>query len=293
MNGYDPAGAPGLHDPEVPPWAQLALPDGWPDRLRLTRPRDLWRFLRKLFLRQVGKVELPAGLPLAVPLPKYLLLEFHNLPNGNYSKKVTRGYSTGFDIVMLGTMARARRALARALLGAASILDAGCGAGNSTQALGETGADDIWGLDASPYLLQHAARQYPERRFVQGLAERTGFGDARFDAVSACFVFHELPPRYAGEALDEFHRVLKPGGRIALLEPASTQFFDSPWSLLRRYGWRGLYFRVLARFVNEPFVRAWHQVRVGEWLASHGFELEQDLDLFPSRLIVARRIARA
>ena len=92
MNGVE------LRDPEVPAWASLSLPDGWPDRLRLSRPRDLWTFLRKLLLRHVGKVELPVDLPLATDLPKYLLLEFHNLPNGNYSKKITHGYSTAFDL---------------------------------------------------------------------------------------------------------------------------------------------------------------------------------------------------
>ena len=69
------------------PWAQLELPDAWPDALDLRRPRDLWRFLTKVLLRRLSRVRLPPDLPLNVALPEYLLLEFHNLPNGNYSKR--------------------------------------------------------------------------------------------------------------------------------------------------------------------------------------------------------------
>ena len=74
-----------------------------------------------LLLRRLSRVRLPPDLPLNVALPDYLLLEFHNLPDGNYSKKVARGYSTGFDRMMLGEMHRARRAMAQALNGCAAV----------------------------------------------------------------------------------------------------------------------------------------------------------------------------
>lgn len=265
------------------------LPDAWPDRLDLRRPADLWRFLRKVLLRRLDRVELPPGLPLNVALPKYLLLEFHNLPNGNYSRKITRGYSTGFDRVMLGEMRRARAALAATFQGCHRVADIGCGAGYSTQALCDAGITDVIGIDASPYLLEHAARSYPALRFAQGLAECTGLADASVDGISCCYLFHEIPPAYADQALTEFRRVLRPGGRLGILEPAAEQFFGRPLALLRRHGWRGLYFGWLARFVHEPFVRAWHRRDVAHWLATHGFELVEDRLLFPSRLISARR----
>ncbi|WP_169729309.1 class I SAM-dependent methyltransferase [Solimonas soli] len=270
-------------------WHDVSLPDAWPDRLRWRRPRDFWQLLRKFLLRRVGRVELPRDLPLRVALPKYLLLEFHNLPNGNYSKKITQGYSTGFDRVMLGEMRRARRALAACFEGCRRVLDLGCGAGYSSQALVEAGVTEVVGLDASPYLLQHAARQFAAPRFVQGLAEDTRLPAGGFDGISACFLFHELPPRYARDALRECRRLLRPDGRLAILEPASEQFFGRPRALWRQYGWRGLYFWWLARFVNEPFADAWHRTEVPRWLAEAGFALVEDRDLFPARLIVAQR----
>lgn len=266
----------------------LQLPDSWADQLDLRRPSHLWRFLQKVLLRRLARVELPPGLPLNVPIPKYVLQEFHNLPNGNYSKKITRGYCRGFDLVMLGALQKHRRELAEALHHCTSVIDIGCGPGHSTQALVEAGVKTVWGLDASPYMLQHAVSRYPQLHFVQGLAEETRLPAAFFDGLSACFVFHEIPPRHADRALQEFRRILKPGGRIALLEPATEQFFCGPLALLKAHGWRGVYFWWLARFVHEPFVRAWHERNIQQWLGNHGFKLLSDYPLFPSRLIVAQ-----
>ncbi|MGH8372688.1 MAG: class I SAM-dependent methyltransferase [Gammaproteobacteria bacterium] len=267
----------------------MALPDAWPDSLDFRRPWHLWAFLRKTLLRRLDKVRLPDGLNLRVPLPKYLLLEFHNLPNGNYSKKITHGYSTGFDIAMQGEMQRGRALLAEVFKGCRHVLDVGCGAGASTAALRQAGVLEVTGLDASPYLLEHAARRYPELDFMQGLAEETRLETGDYDGISACFLFHELPPRYGDAALAEFNRLLQPGGRLAILEPTAEQYHGRTWDLWRRYGWRGVYFRWLAGFVFEPYVRAWHRRDVAASLEKAGFELLEDRLIFPSRLIVARK----
>ncbi len=276
-------------DVAITSWDKTALPESWADRIDFRRPSDLWQFFRKVALRKVGRVQLPEGLPLNVGIPKYALLEFHNLPNGNYSRNITRGYSKGFDHAMLGEMRRARNALALTLKTCTTVVDVGCGAGRSAQSLHEAGVANVTGLDASPYLLQHAARAFPHLNFVQGLAEDTRLPSARFDGVSVCYLFHEMPPTYSARALDEFSRILKPDGLLGILEPAPEQLTSKPFSLLRRHGWRGLYFWALARFVHEPFVQAWHRCIVDRWLDEHGFELISDTLLFPSRLIVARR----
>ncbi|HET7922706.1 MAG TPA: class I SAM-dependent methyltransferase [Gammaproteobacteria bacterium] len=265
------------------------LPDAWPDRLDFRRPWHLWQFLRKTLLRRLDRVHLPENLPLRVPLPKYLLLEFHNLPNGNYSKKITHGYSTGFDIAMRGEMQHGRALLANALTGCQRVLDVGCGAGPSTAALKATGIPDVTGLDASPYLLQHAAQRYPGLPFIQGLAEDTRLPSNSYDGISACFLFHELPPRYGDAAFAECARLLMPGGRLAILEPGAEQYHNGNWKMCRKYGWRGIYFRALAHFVFDPYLAAWHHRDVRASLERAGFDLLEDRGVFPSRLIVARK----
>jgi ubiquinone/menaquinone biosynthesis C-methylase UbiE len=277
-------------DPEIPDWGAVELPDAWPDRVSLRRPSGLWRWIRCFFgARQ--RIELPAGLPGGDALPRYALQGFHNLPNGNYSKRHTRSYIVGFDRAMLGQMKGARRRLVAYLAGARAALDVGTGGGRTAAALRDSGVADVWGIDPSPYMLQHAAADHPDVRFVQGLAEKTGFPDERFDAIAVCFVFHEIPVRVLGRCLEELRRILKPGGRLAICEPSSAQLKGSFWSQLFRHGVARAYFHLLARIVHEPFVRAWHRADVAGALARAGLELVSDDNEPPVRFLLARKPA--
>jgi ubiquinone/menaquinone biosynthesis C-methylase UbiE len=276
-------------DPEPFDWAGANLPDGWPDRLRLRDPVDLVAFLRRLLGRR-RRVEVPDSLPGADTLPEYLRQEFHHLPNGNYSKRIVAGYARSFDLLMLGRARRARRAIARRLAACRRVLDVGCGAGGLAGALLAAGVPEVWGLDASPYLLREAARKHPRVRLVQGLAERSRFADGRFDGAGACFLFHELPPAVADRALAELHRILAPGATLVIVEPSPLQFRPRELArFVRSNGLAGVYFWLLARSVHEPFAAAWHRRDVLAWMTSHGFALREDVNGMPLRLMSAVR----
>jgi ubiquinone/menaquinone biosynthesis C-methylase UbiE len=278
-----------LNDPVVPQWAAITLPDAWPDQLNFRRPGDLWKLISHIAGRKQQRVTVPDNLPGREQIPKYILQEFHNLPNGNYSKKLTRGYITGFDRVMLGQMRKARSKVASSFKNMSSVLDVGCAGGRMAGVLKQQGVDDVWGLDPSAYLLQHAANDYPDINFVQGVAEETAFPDQRFDGITACFVFHEIPTKYAEASFAEFHRILKPGGIIAICEPSVEQAKESLWAMLRRHGLKGLYFSWMARRVYEPFLDAWHRQDVKATLDQQGFEMLVDDTNMPVRHIVARK----
>jgi ubiquinone/menaquinone biosynthesis C-methylase UbiE len=278
-----------IQDPAPMDWANFSLPDTRADQLNFGSLRDIWRTLKHVIGTR-RPVDLPESVPGREWLPKYLLQEFHNLPNGNYSKKITHGYIVGFDRMMLGQMSSARRQLAQWLRGCRSALDIGCAGGRTTATLKAAGIDDVWGLEPSPYLLQHAARENPDIRFVQGLAENTGFAAERFDGVSVCFVFHEIPPRYLSRALTELNRVLKPGGKLAICEPSPRQISAGYREAFRLGGWRGVYFKLLAKGVHEPFIDAWHQQNLQQQLSTHGFELLIDQDRMPLRYFLARKL---
>lgn len=281
----------GAGDSEVTDWNALELPSTWPDELDFRKPQDFYRLIRHI-LGTRGRVELPAGVFGRERIPQYALQEFHRLPNGLYSHRMVLGYSRWFDPTMLYTTRRARRTIAELLRGRSSALDIGCADGKLAEAFVRAGIADVCGLDVSPYILKLGASLRPTIKFFHGTAERMPFADERFDAIGACFLFHELPPRHAHGALRECHRVLEARGRLVICEPAPEQLErGATFRIIRIGGLRAPYFQLLARFMFEPFVEHWHRQDYPAWFASAGFRLLEDRREFPCRYFVAEKAA--
>jgi ubiquinone/menaquinone biosynthesis C-methylase UbiE len=224
-------------------------------------------------------------------LPPYLLQEFHGMPNGYYSSTVAAGYARGFEVVMLGRMAALRARMADRLAAGRAVLDVGCGAGRLVEEVKTRGVDDVWGVDPCPYALELATARVPSARFVQGIAEETRFSTARFDGIGVCFVLHELPRLAVERAVEEFRRLLRPGGALVISEPSPEHVRGSWIDLVRRHGLLGAYYKLLAWLVFEPFLDDWLAVDVRGLLERHGFRVESDQLGVPFREIIARRHA--
>ncbi len=102
---------------------------------------------------------------------------------------------------------------------AVDALDAGCGTGFLSLELAARG-HRVTGVDFAPAMLAEARRKAAERgasiRFEEADAERLPFGDRSFDLVVSRHVLWTLPHPEA--AIDEWKRVLRPGGRLAVID---------------------------------------------------------------------------
>jgi demethylmenaquinone methyltransferase / 2-methoxy-6-polyprenyl-1,4-benzoquinol methylase len=139
-------------------------------------------------------------------------------------------------VMTAGLDRRWRRAAARAVVAEGDrVLDACCGTGDlALAARGEGG--QVTGLDFSERMLERARRKSDEIEWVQGDLLALPFADGSFDAATVGFGIRNVDDLELG--LRELRRVLRPGGRLAVLE------ITRPRGLLR------------------PFFRLWFDVLV-------------------------------
>lgn len=118
-------------------------------------------------------------------------------------------------------------------------LDVGCGPGSITASLARAvGADGLaLGVDVSEPMLARAVRVQAgsQAGFLRADAQRLPLRDNTVDAITSIAVLQLIPDPAA--ALGEMARVLKPGGRIALMVPTAGSAARL-WRLLPKAGAR-------------------------------------------------------
>lgn len=127
-----------------------------------------------------------------------------------------------------------------------------CGRGNGLMALAELGFTSLEGVDLSERLLQQYRGQ---ATLYVADCRRLPFPDASRDMVIVQGGLHHLPdlPRDLELVLGEIRRILRPGGRIVIVEPWMTAFlatvhFLSSLKLIQKVSTK---FRAFATMVDR------------------------------------------
>jgi ubiquinone/menaquinone biosynthesis C-methylase UbiE len=224
--------------------------------------------------------------------PSYYLQNFHFQSGGWLTDESAQRYDTQVEVLFNG-MANVipRQALlplheifaGRDQRGL-KVMDVGCGTGRFINFLKQ-----VWprlptlGVDLSEAYLREAKRhlrRYSRVECIVAKAEALPVPDESQDAVTSLFVFHELPPPVRRTAFQEFSRVLKPGGRLIIVD--SLQYGDEP-------DYDGL-LEIFPQNFHEPYYRGYLKEDFASIAADSGLRHTKDVNVFVSKMMTFEKL---
>ncbi|MGH6812642.1 MAG: class I SAM-dependent methyltransferase [Methylocella sp.] len=220
--------------------------------------------------------------------PRYYLQNFHFQSGGWMTDESAQRYDTQVEVLFSGAANATRRQalppLHEVFAGRdqrrLSLLDVGCGTGRFLDFVKQTWPRlPALGLDLSEAYAKEAKRhlqRWSRTGLMVGNAESIPLPDESQDAVTSIFMFHELPPKVRRIVLSEFARVLKPKGRLVLVD--SLQKGDKP-------DYDGL-LELFPQSFHEPYYTSYIEEDFGAIGRTFGLTHTRDINAFVSKVMV-------
>ena len=195
------------------------------------------------------------------------------------TSQVPRGaiihHAVGYDVLLwlltLGRERHFRRQLLHfaGLTPGESVLDVGCGTGGLAlavrDAVGPSGT--VAGIDRSAEMVARArhkaAKAGASISFAEASADALPFADATFDVALSTVMLHHLRRAVRALAVAQMARVIRPGGRILLVDFAGARNGKGPRLHFHRQGHVDP--RVLEELVVDAGLRVLSSGPVGRW----------------------------
>jgi ubiquinone/menaquinone biosynthesis C-methylase UbiE len=220
--------------------------------------------------------------------PDYYLQNFHFQSGGWMTKDSAQRYDIQVEVLFKGTANATRR---QALLPLQElfagrdqrrlrVLDLGCGTGRFLDFVKQAWPRlPVFGIDMSEAYIAEARRHLKAWCWINLIvanAEAVPLDDESQDAVTSIFMFHELPPQVRRIVFREFARLLKPGGRLVVLD--SLQIGDEP-----RYD--GM-LELFPQNYHEPYYESYLREDFGAIAESCGLKHTRSANAFVSKVMV-------
>ncbi len=155
-------------------------------------------------------------------------------PHATSTKGHVLHMAAGYDLLVWLLLFGRERSFRERLVAVArlapgeSVLDVGCGTGSlaiaAQQHVGPSGR--VQGVDASVEMIARARKKAAKAgvpvAFTHGVVEALPFTDAQFDVVLSTLMVHHLPRDIRAACAREMRRVVKPGGRVLVVDFGPT-----------------------------------------------------------------------
>ena len=225
--------------------------------------------------------------------PRYYLQNFHYQSGGWMTDDSAELYDTQVEVLFNGSANAVRRQalpqLHEVFAGRdqrkLKLIDIGCGTGRFLDCLKQVWPRlPVLGLDMSEAYVKFAKqhlKRFSRINLSVGNAEALPVADESQDALTSIFVFHELPPKVRRVVFRECARVLKPGGRLVLVN--SLQHGDQP-------DYDGL-LDLFPQSYHEPYYRSYLNEDFGAMAKSCGLSHIRTVNAFVSKVMVFDKMA--
>ncbi|MGA7485408.1 MAG: class I SAM-dependent methyltransferase [Xanthobacteraceae bacterium] len=220
--------------------------------------------------------------------PGYYLQNFHFQSGGWLTRDSAQRYDTQVEVLFNGSANATRRQalpplhelFARRDQRRLRLLDVGCGTGRFLDFVKQAWPRlPVHGIDLSEAYIAEAGRHLRRWCWLNlavAKGEAIPLPDESQDAVTSVFMLHELPPRVRRAVFREFARVLKPGGRLVVVD--SLQLGDEP-------NYDGM-LELFPQNFHEPYYLSYIKEDFATLARACGLAHSRDANAFVSKVMV-------
>jgi ubiquinone/menaquinone biosynthesis C-methylase UbiE len=224
--------------------------------------------------------------------PGYYLQNFHFQSGGWLTQESAQRYDIQVEVLFNGSANAIRRQalppLSELFAGRDQrrlrLLDVGCGTGRFLDFVKQAWPRlPVLGIDLSEAYVAEARRHLRRWCWLDLMVangEAVPLDDESQDVVTSIFMFHELPPKVRRAVFRECTRLLKPGGRLVVID--SLQFGDEP-------DYDGM-LELFPQNFHEPYYRSYLKEDFGALARACGLTPLRSANAFVSKVMVFDRV---